>query len=64
MNGEPKIMEKENCDGLGWFSVEEANDLPKSLTLQHDLEAYKITSKLKKSQYRTTRVFLPQEYFE
>lgn len=58
VNGEPKIMEKENCDGLGWFSVEEANDLPKSLTLQHDLEAYKNYLKTQKSPN-----IAPQEYF-
>ncbi len=41
VSGEPKIMEPENCDGLGWFTIEEADDLEKSLTLQHDLEVYK-----------------------
>jgi len=41
VSGEPEIMEPENCDGLDWFTVEEADKLDKSLTLQHDLEVYK-----------------------
>jgi 8-oxo-dGTP diphosphatase len=39
--GEPKIMEPDMCDGMGWFTVEEADQLEKSQTLRHDLEVYK-----------------------
>ncbi len=39
--GEPKIMEPDMCDGMGWFTVEEADKLEKSQTLRHDLEVYK-----------------------
>ena len=41
VSGEPQILEPECCDGIGWFTIEEADELPKSLTLQHDLEVYK-----------------------
>jgi 8-oxo-dGTP diphosphatase len=39
--GEPKIMEPDMCDGMGWFTIEEADQLEKSQTLRHDLEVYK-----------------------
>jgi ADP-ribose pyrophosphatase YjhB (NUDIX family) len=39
--GEPKIMEPEMCDGMGWFTIEEAGELEQSHTLTKDLEVYK-----------------------
>jgi mutator protein MutT len=41
VSGEPKIMEPDMCDGMDWFTVEEAEKLDKAKTLQHDLETYK-----------------------
>lgn len=41
VSGEPTIMEPDMCDGMGWFTIDEADTLEKSKTLQHDLEIYK-----------------------
>lgn len=38
VKGEPKIMEPEKCDGIGWFTLEEAAGLPLALTAQGDME--------------------------
>lgn len=41
ISGIPTIMEPDMCDGMDWFTVEEAEKLEKSKTLQHDLKIYK-----------------------
>jgi 8-oxo-dGTP diphosphatase len=41
VSGVPTIMEPDMCDGMDWYTVEEAESLEKSKTLQHDLETYK-----------------------
>jgi mutator protein MutT len=39
VRGEPKILEPEKCDGIGWFTLEEAARLPLTLTTQQDVPA-------------------------
>lgn len=37
IKGEPKILEPEKCDAIGWFTREEASKLPLSIITKHDL---------------------------
>lgn len=37
VSGEPKIMEPEKCDAMGWFAPEEALQLPLAITTQGDI---------------------------
>lgn len=37
VSGEPKILEPEKCDAIGWFTREEAANLPLSIVTQYDL---------------------------
>ncbi len=37
IRGEPKILEPEKCDAIGWFTPEETTKLPLSIVTQHDL---------------------------
>jgi 8-oxo-dGTP diphosphatase len=39
--GEPKILEPEKCDQIGWFSVEEAMELPLSIVTKKDIAVLK-----------------------
>lgn len=41
VGGEPKRMEPEKCEAIGWFSIEEAEKLDLSGITKHDLEAIK-----------------------
>lgn len=41
IGGEPKVMEPEKCEALGWFSIEEAEQLDLSHITKHDLAAIK-----------------------
>ena len=36
-HGEPKILEPEKCDAIGWFTREEAAKLPLSIVTKYDL---------------------------
>lgn len=36
-SGEPRILEPEKCAAIGWFSLDEAEQLPLSLVTQHDV---------------------------
>jgi 8-oxo-dGTP diphosphatase len=36
-NGTPEIMEPDKCDGIGWFSIEEAKELQLSLITSNDI---------------------------
>lgn len=40
-SGEPVILEPHKCSEIGWFTLEEADDLDLSLTAQHDIKALK-----------------------
>ena len=35
--GKPKIVEAEKCDSIGWFTFEEATELPLTITTVRDL---------------------------
>lgn len=37
LNGTPRIMEPEKCEKIGWFTLEEAAQLPLSLVTQEDI---------------------------
>lgn len=39
--GEPKIMEPEKCDEVGWFSLEDAEKLPLSIVTKQDIAILK-----------------------
>lgn len=41
IKGTPKIMEPEKCDKIGWFSLEEADQLPLSIVTRHDIAILK-----------------------
>lgn len=45
VSGEPRIMEPEKCDEIGWFTLAEIGGMDLSLPTQHDLE--KLQAKLK-----------------
>lgn len=36
--GEPRIVEPEKCDAIGWFTYEEAATLPLTITTERDLQ--------------------------
>ena len=38
IEGEPKILEPEKCDDIGWFSLDEAEKMNLSIVTQQDLE--------------------------
>lgn len=37
IKGEPRIIEPEKCDAIGWFTREEATKLPLSIVTEYDL---------------------------
>jgi 8-oxo-dGTP diphosphatase len=39
--GEPKILEPDKCAEIGWFTIEEAEQLPLSIITRHDIEVLK-----------------------
>lgn len=41
IRGEPKILEPEKCDEIGWFSLEEAEKLPLSIVTKLDIAVLK-----------------------
>ncbi len=41
IDGDPRNLEPGKCDRLGWFSLDEALELPLSIVTQHDLRALK-----------------------
>ncbi len=41
IDGEPKNLEPEKCDQIGWFSTEEAEKLPLSIVTQQDIAVLK-----------------------
>jgi 8-oxo-dGTP diphosphatase len=41
VGGEPKRMEPEKCEAVGWFTIEEAEKLDLSGITKHDLEGIK-----------------------
>lgn len=41
INGTPQVMEPGKCDEIGWFTVEEAGQLPLSVVTQKDIEHLK-----------------------
>lgn len=41
VKGDPRIMEPEKCDKIGWFSLEEASKLSISIVTQHDISSLK-----------------------
>jgi 8-oxo-dGTP diphosphatase len=41
VGGEPKTMEPEKCEAVGWFTIDEAEQLDLSGITKHDLEAIK-----------------------
>jgi 8-oxo-dGTP diphosphatase len=41
VGGEPKTMEPDKCEAVGWFTLEEAEKLDLSGITKHDLEALK-----------------------
>jgi 8-oxo-dGTP diphosphatase len=41
VSGEPKILEPEKCDRIGWFSIEEAERLPLSIVTKQDIAILK-----------------------
>lgn len=41
VKGEPKILEPEKCEEIGWFTVEEAEKLPLSVVTRQDIEILK-----------------------
>lgn len=41
VKGEPKILEPEKCEEIGWFTIEEADALPLSSISRQNIEALK-----------------------
>lgn len=41
VKGEPKIVEPHKCDGIGWFTLEEAEQKPLAITAKKDIEKLK-----------------------
>ncbi len=41
IDGVPKNLEPDKCDEIGWFSIEEASQLPLSIVTQHDIAVLK-----------------------
>ena len=41
IHGEPKILEPGKCDEIGWFTIEEAEQLPLSIITRHDIALLK-----------------------
>lgn len=41
IKGVPQLMEPEKCDEFGWFSIEEAEQLPLSIVTKYDIEQLK-----------------------
>lgn len=39
--GEPKILEPEKCDEIGWFSLEDAEKMPLSIVTKEDIRILK-----------------------
>lgn len=40
--GEPKILEPDKCEEIGWFTLVEAERLPLSTITKHDIELIKV----------------------
>lgn len=61
VNGTPKIMEKEKCEKLDWFTIDEAKKLPLSQITQKDISILERvgTSRIMKSKHSVDRVELP-----
>lgn len=38
IRGEPRILEPEKCEEIGWFTLEEAEKLPLSIVTKQDIE--------------------------
>ena len=41
VKGEPEILEPEKCDEIGWFALDEAEQLPLTLTTSRDIQLLK-----------------------
>lgn len=41
IKGKPKILEPEKCEEIGWFTLEEAEQLPLSIITKHDISLFK-----------------------
>jgi len=41
IKGEPKVLEPEKCDRIGWFSLEDAEELPLSIVTKQDIAVLK-----------------------
>ncbi len=41
IKGEPKILEPEKCDQIGWFTLKETENMSISLVTQHDIRILK-----------------------
>ena len=39
--GTPKVIEPEKCDKIGWFTLDEAEQLPLSIVTRHDISILK-----------------------
>lgn len=39
--GKPKIMEPHKCEQIGWFTIEEAEELPLSIVTKYDISQLK-----------------------
>lgn len=55
VKGEPKILEPEKCEQIGWFTLEEAERLPLSSITRWDIE-------LLKKKYPNGRVTVRREF--
>lgn len=40
-SGEPKILEQNKCDAIGWFTIKDAEKLPLSIITKHDIKELK-----------------------
>ncbi|MEO8581365.1 MAG: NUDIX domain-containing protein [Patescibacteria group bacterium] len=41
IQGEPRVMEPEKCERIGWFTIEEASQLPLSIVTLQDIAVLK-----------------------
>lgn len=59
--GTPRIMEPDKCEKIGWFTIDEAEQLPLSIVTEYDIRELKRKNAAKKYQSVILSTMVPEE---